>query len=314
MSYYQYIPELDHSVESYWNSRGELTVYDFQIPVLENDSSKFPEGSFLELLFSQVFNRNDYNYRLKEVPITTFSKHIRERLQSSSSLIKCYISTDSTNDINIFSLESDDFVMLDKLLNYRKDIEITLDDVDYDVLNTTLSKLIYIYLDIMVFNEYDAFNTLETLSTEDILLENLFETYVVNEAYKSMKNWSFVIDANLLELRLVHDAIVLTEDMITDEQAPMSTPTYDLDIWVWWNDRKLVYEEEYDLYRIWDGDCGCFFTKVGWHGKNLDIKEGDTIVMEYYVDIEPGDEEKTPYIDSVPYEEVMSWMIDGGLF
>lgn len=314
MSHNQYIPELDFNVEKYWGDRGEITIHDFQIPVLEDNETKFSEGSFLELLFSQTFDMDDYTYRFKEVTISTFSKHIRERLQSSGSLIKCYISTDSTNDINIFSLEADDFTMLDKLLDYRKDEEITLDNVEYDNLTTTLSKLIYLYLDILVFNSYEAFNTLDMISTEGDLLGNLFETYVVNEAHKAMKNWSFMIDANLLELRLVHDAIVLTADMISDEQASMSTSTYDLDVWVWWNGRKLVYEDEYDLYRIWDGDCGCFYTKVGWHEKGLDIKEGDTIVMEYYVDIEPGDEEKTPYIDSVPYEEVMSWMIDGGLF
>ena len=134
------------------------------------------------------------------------------------------------------------------------------------------------------------------------------------EVHKAMKNWSFILDADLTELRLIHDAVVLTSEMIELEQAPMSTPTYDLDVWVWWNGEKLVYEEDYDLYRIWDADNSCFYTSIGWHDRGLDIKEGDTIVMEYYVSTNPDDEEQIAYIDNVPYEEIMTWMLDGGVF
>jgi len=311
----QYIPELDYHFDQYWSTRGEIRINNVFLPEVETEENNIPTGSFIELLFSQAFVYDDYKYRFEEIAYTLFTKPIRERLQNSSTLINCYISTDSTSETNLFSLETTDLILLDKLKDYRQDVEgLNLDDVIYDDLTTALSKLIYIYLDIMLHNSYERFNTIDTLSTEDNLLCNLFETYVVNEAYKAMKNWSFLIDANLLELRLVHDAVVLNEEQIENEQAPMSTSTYDLDIWVWWNGRKLTYEEEYDLYRIWDGQDGRFYTRVGWHDKGLDIKLGHTITMEYYVVVQPLDAEKDPFVDGEEYSEIMTWLLDGGLF
>lgn len=298
---HQYIPELDYFFQNYWISRGEINTEKVKRPEIETEYS-FEDACFLELLFSQTFNYQYYNYRFATISVSSFSKPIRDRLQSNYNSLTCYISSDSTSDMNIFSLASDDITMLDKLLEYRTTSTTNISNIVYDNLTTNLSKLIYIYVDLVVNGAYSRLNDASILSDNDNLLDSLFEIYVINEAHKIMKTWSSIIDTNRVELRLVHDVIIVTEDMETFEEAALEESTYDTNIDVYVNGEQLE-TDEFDIFYVIDstgGDTTSLTTYITWEDKGLDIIENDTMVAEYYTKVNPSDV-GDPYIDGNVY-------------
>jgi hypothetical protein len=297
---YRYIPELDNYFQSYWISRGEITIDNISIPEV---AQAIPTGSFLELLFCQIFDSTTYTYLFSETTTTSFAKDVRERLQVSHSTITSYISTDSTSGENIFSLVSDDLTMLNKLLEYRKGNSPLLTNIDYDDLSTNLSKLIYTYLDLVINNNYSILNTSSKLSTEGNLLENLFEEYVVNESYKTMKNWSSLIDAKRMELRVVHEVIHITDDIETAEEVVLRESTYNYDVTVFLNGVELVENTDYTIMiDSTSEDSTATVTWIVWEDNDAVIIEGDVLVAEYYTKINTNDT-GTPFIDNEEYVE-----------
>ena len=103
---------------------------------------------------------------------------------------------DSTADFNynFFCLKTDDFTMLNKLLQYRQDSSsTTIVDIVYSDLETCLSRLIYIYLDLKLNENYSLYDNLELISGPECCEEcgccNLcllypYETYVGEEIFK----------------------------------------------------------------------------------------------------------------------------------
>lgn len=317
---FNYIPELDNHFLNHWHNHGELSIDNMKVPILEPNSSILPEASFLELLFSNVYLYDGYVYMFKEVPISSFSKSIRERLMYSSSLIKCYLS-DINGTINLFSLESDDLLLLDKLLEYRIAENDTrypdLSSIDYSTLSTNLSKLIFLYLDLVINNNFDNLNNLDLISSESSNLENLFEIYVTNETYKAISNWSFVIDTGISELRPAHDRFEVTDAILSVEKVRLRDYTYDFDIYVYWNSKLLSHEnDEYDLIQIYDDEIGLFITDVSWKDKGHNIKKNDFIVVEYYVKVNDQDVGEDAYDQNITeiYQDSFSWWLDGGTF
>jgi len=298
---YQYVPELDYFFRDYWTSRGEINTETVKISEIETEYS-FVDACFLELLFSQTYSHAYYNYRFETVSNEVFIKGIKERIQANYNSTTCHVSSDSTSDTNIFLLESNDLTMLNKLLEYRTTSTTSLSSIIYGNLSTNLSKLIYIYIDLVVNSSYSKLNDVTMLSTEDNLLENLFEVYVINESHKIIKNWSNLIDANILELRLVHDVITVTEDMETFEEAPLTETTYDTNINVYVNGEQLD-SDDFDIFIVIDttgGDTTSLTTYITWEDEELDIIENDTIVVEYYTKVSPTDE-GVAYIDGELY-------------
>jgi len=116
---YRYIPELDYYFRSYWLSRGEITIDNINIPIVDSENQDLPTGSFLQLLFSQTFDSTSYTYLFSETEIADLSKPLEERFKVSGSTTEVYMSTSSSSGENIFSLEDDDLTLLSKLSSYR---------------------------------------------------------------------------------------------------------------------------------------------------------------------------------------------------
>lgn len=300
---YKCIPELDFYFRNYWNLRGEITTVDIPVSSIDTSESNIPSGSFIEMLFSQTYDSTSYNHLFTEVEATTFSVPIEERLQYSSSSITPYISTDSTDGENIFSLISEDFVLLNKLSEYRRGKTPDISTIDYNVLTSDLAKLIFIFLDIILNRNYSALNNTDVLATDSVLIK-LFELYVINESHKVMKNWSYLIDGNLLELRLVHEVKIITEDMAVMEEVSLEETVYDYDVDVYLNGTKLTAETDYvvmiDSTAV---DSTAIITWIVWEDKDADIIEGDTLVVEYYTKVTSGDTGTEVYVDGKEYEE-----------
>ena len=80
--------------------------------------------------------------------------------------------------------------MLDLLLTYRTDSTavINLSSIIYENLSTPLSKLIYIYLNFKINNDYTEFDNSIPLSSSVQVLENFYESYLVDTIFKHISS------------------------------------------------------------------------------------------------------------------------------
>ena len=296
---YRYIPELDYYFRSYWLSRGEITTDNINIPIVDSENQDLPTGSFLQLLFSQTFDSTSYTYLFSETEAADLSKSLEERFKVSGSTTEVYMSTSSSSGENIFSLEDDDLTLLSKLSSYRIGINPNISNINYDNLSTNLSKLIYIYLDLVLNQNYSVLNDSSVISDDDNALESLFELYVINESYKAMKNWTNLIDANLLELRLVHEVKIITSAIESAKAVSLDEVVYDYNLDVYHNGEKLVQDTDY-IVAI---DSTAVVTWVVWENKEATIVEDDVLVIEYYTKITSTDVGTNVYVDNVEFQE-----------
>jgi len=300
---YRYIPELDYYFRSYWLSRGEITIDNINIPIVDSENQELPTGSFLQLLFSQTFDSTSYTYLFSETEVADLSKSLEERFKVSGSTTEVYMSTSSSSGENIFSLEDNDLTLLSKLSSYRIGINPNISNINYDNLSTNLSKLIYIYLDLVLNKNYSVLNDSSVISDDDNALESLFELYVINESYKVMKNWTNLIDANLLELRLVHEVKTITSTIEAAKAVSLDEVVYDYNLDVYHNGEKLVQDTDYIVaIDSTSGDSTAVVTWVVWENKEANIVEDDVLVIEYYTKVTSADVGTNVYVDNVEFQ------------
>jgi len=142
--------------------------------------------SFIRLLFDDswdILNTN-YTYLFEEITNKlSIPYDFRTRLMIYPVSGKYYQSVES-DGINLFNLESDDILLLNKLLEYRLDsTSINIIDIDYSSLSTNLSKLIFLYLDLKINNNYEIFDDVTPIASSINLLENCFEMYICENLF-----------------------------------------------------------------------------------------------------------------------------------
>lgn len=158
-----------------------------------------PQKSFIELLFNEDYSYTEYNYVYAEHSYDYNMPYIaRNRLSvypGSARYLEC-----GETGVNTFTLKPHDYVLLDALLAYRIDsTNVTIVDstsvelIDttagiilkarYSILGTELSKLIYLYLDLRIYNNYSHYNN-ESIVSSGKLLESSYEVYVLDQIYK----------------------------------------------------------------------------------------------------------------------------------
>lgn len=158
-----------------------------------------PQKSFIELLFNEDYPYTEYNYLYTEHSCGYNMPYIaRNRLFIYPGSAK-YLDCDETGT-NSFVLKQHDFVLLDALLAYRIDsTNVTIVDstsvelIDttagiilkarYGLLGTELSKLIYLYLDLKIYNNYSHYDN-NLIVSSGKLLESSYEVYVLDKIYK----------------------------------------------------------------------------------------------------------------------------------
>ena len=112
---------------------------------------------------------------------------MRERLlvqPTSAQYFVCDIDSTAVCNINLYGLRTDDIILLDRLLVYRLEPEnATLVGINYDTLSTNLSKLIYIYLDLKINDNFELFDHEALMSGSADLLEQCYESYVIEAVF-----------------------------------------------------------------------------------------------------------------------------------
>jgi hypothetical protein len=188
------IPDLIYYTQQYvLNSIANKSKIPF--PPILSSVYLLDNKSFIRLLFDESWPSNLESYRYlyrQEIDTTSIPSDIFRRMMvypASSRYFVCDSDSTSVCEINIFSLQEDDLTMLDNLLQYRLDsTSVTLISIDYNSLSTNLSKLIYIYLDFKINNNYEKFNITTPISSEGEVLENFYESFLIDTIFISLSS------------------------------------------------------------------------------------------------------------------------------
>jgi hypothetical protein len=157
------------------------------------------ENSFIDMLFNNSYGQNSYEYKYSaEQDPLSVPRVAATRLQVYPGSSQ-YLNLDSDGS-NIFDLQADDFATLDALLAYRNDatsltvvdsISVSFDATaiilyaTLDNLSTELSKMIYLYLVLKLYDRFEEYNT-ETLISTGGLLQTCYESYLVDQYFYFM--------------------------------------------------------------------------------------------------------------------------------
>lgn len=169
----------------------------------ETPTHCYPQGSFISMLFDDNFPYDYYEYLYAEKPDRlSWPWIVRQRLLVYPRSAKYMIINNQTGT-NLFRLQADDFTMLDALLRFRMDSTslTVIDDSSASVsfvydstsltgivtasmstLNTELSKLIFVYLDLCVNNNTSNYDTAIPISTSHAL-QTIYELYVLDKYF-----------------------------------------------------------------------------------------------------------------------------------
>lgn len=187
--YTRVVPDLLYYIEDFIV---DSIVNKDKIPFPSSISSTYllDNKSFIRLLFDEswLISLTSYRYLFRlETDTTSIPETILRRMMiypSSSAYYVCDSDSTSVCNINVFNLQEDDLYMLDRLLQYRIDsTSVTLVDIIYDNLSTTLSKLIYIYLNFKINNDYTLFDNTTVISSSTEILENFYESFIIDKMF-----------------------------------------------------------------------------------------------------------------------------------
>jgi len=153
------------------------------------------QNSFIEMLFNDSYEEIEYQHLYYEdTSRGSWPGVVKSRLLVYPMSAKYFqIAPNDTTGSNIFTLVDDDLTLLDTLLQYRIDsTSVTIIDstsntfvsdvlyANYDSLSSNLSKLIFLYLDLQIYENTDNFNNRVLVSSAESTLENMYETYVLD--------------------------------------------------------------------------------------------------------------------------------------
>lgn len=289
----QYLPELNYHFATYWKQYSEMAIDHIHMPEIDADESSYPSNSMFELLFNNNFQLDDtnasYNYLFNKINNNTLDKSVYRRLSVYGGFVETYI-TDISGNTDIFNISDSTCstrILLDKLLDYRTGVNIQSDlsGIDYSGLDSNLSKLIYLYLDLNVNGIYQPISNQLVVSDTSNLLENMFELYLINESHKLIKTWQNFIEHDVLELRPIRKRYFVDDDLedalqiVIDDSSSLPHDTDKISIYL--NSFELSSPDEYLV--VSDNTS----VTIDFN-PDLTLKENDVILVDYFVTINPN--------------------------
>jgi hypothetical protein len=227
----------------------------------------------------------DIKYLFNEFPLTTFGMANERRLKSCPDLIEGFISdTSGQYDLlNLYDSSSDNTTMINKLLNYRLGNTVVLTDVVYENLNYTLSKLIYVYLNLMINGVLTDFDTTDSISSENSLIDSLFELYILNESHKLVKTWKNFLSSDVIELRPFRRKVTVDETIIRNGSFTIyDNLPHDTNKMYFYKNGELEDKSKFS-WESGDNHLKVFVNSTGTSG--LNIKLNDILIMDSYLSV-----------------------------
>ena len=197
------VSELQYWFEKYIRE-SELNRSEIPSPVSIPDIYLKPK-SFIEMLFQDNYPYNSYEYYFQDASTKSgWASVVRDRLCIYPSA-KIFEICDSEAAFNLFDLKEHDLILLDALLVYRMDstaltivdstsvylIETTMGvtlGASLEALNTNLSKLIYLYLNLKVNSNFENYDNLDLISNPTNILEASYEAFLIEQMFKYMSS------------------------------------------------------------------------------------------------------------------------------
>lgn len=194
------VPELQKWFNDFVKN-SSVNRYAVPMPVNIADVYLTPD-SFIALLFNDDYDTSlypQYKYLYKEENISCWPNTVKTRIMIYPYCAKYYV-VDEDTGTNIFSLQADDLTLLDALLSFRIDstalvivdsATTTFDSTSnilyatYSNLSTELSKLIFLYLDLEINENYSNYNNTSLVSSGD-LLPSMYEFYLIDKYFAFM--------------------------------------------------------------------------------------------------------------------------------
>jgi hypothetical protein len=189
------IPDLLYYTEQYIIN-STANKYKIPFPASFPNTYLLTNNSFIRLLFDENWPSTLTTYRYlyrEETDRINIPETILRRMMIYPDETKYYVcDSDSTSicSVNVFNLQQDDLTLLDLLLKYKTDTTSIIDIsiIDPSGLVTHLSELIYVYLNFKINNDYADFDNLNVISSNTEVLENFYESFLVDILFTSISN------------------------------------------------------------------------------------------------------------------------------
>ena len=144
---------------------------------------------------------------MKHIPVLLISIFIKKFLRQRLSIYPSsqYFQASDSTGLNVFNLQHDDLLAADVLLKYRNDStsivivndstatsisivtsgNLTIVTANVNLFSTSLSKLIFLYLDLKVNRNYSTYFTLsDVISDNNKILATCFELKLINDYFQ----------------------------------------------------------------------------------------------------------------------------------
>lgn len=252
---YQFFPQLDLAISGYWNSVEMVkTVLLYQsCEMLSRES--FSNDSIFDLLLNPVYPHEYYNYLFVEVPLETLGISVAEHLSAISGNVSVYVSTDDTvKGQNVLGITAEEIQMLDRLLTFRRTLNVELDDISVVDLTSELSKLIYWYMKILGNRGYEYLNDLREFNVSDErVFVKIFNFFVLNEIHNYILGAGDVIEGVFVPKYMYRADVSVSQEVSSVSIGNIVQPVIEDMIFVFLNG-SVVQPDEYHVEIDTDND------------------------------------------------------------
>lgn len=186
------IPELNYYFGMFVK-KTTLNKDEIPFPVQLERSDLYEDRSFLRLLFDDQWPANYTHYYLcyhERACKENWPAIVQTRANVYPISASYWVACDCTSSfsINIFNLDSEEISMLDQLLMYRMDPCSYSLTISYTSLTTNLGKMIWLYLNFKVNEDYSKIDETTPIASSDSTLENMYEVYLIENVFSFVQN------------------------------------------------------------------------------------------------------------------------------
>ena len=247
------------------------------------------ESSIFCLLFNPAFSSLSYLYTFEKQTLLSCPRKIVERLITYGRFSEIYMS--SENGDNLLDLQDADILMLDSLLTYRLLGECDIDEINYESLDTNISKLLFVYIDMLYNNNFDSTDYLESIQPTNVI-EKMLKLFVINESHRVIRDSRLLIDSKEIRLYLYRRLFILNANIIAERKIIVSGKIYNGLYHVFVDGYLLeqgdytireLNEEDYENGYDFDYEEGGFL--ISWDINSDIFKENSILVIDFYSDI-----------------------------
>lgn len=271
---FYYLPQLDYSINEFWKRHEFNKALFLSKPSIVLDPSNFSRNSIFELLLNNSYFYETYEFLFKKVDTSILPSFVVSRLlvrNLDDVINNTYITTSDSSGENLLNITEEEGNLLDLLLDFRLGRDFDLGTVNYSDLTSSLSKLIFLYLN--YFKEKKLVESITSCLTDDFsdsrVFVKAFYLYVLAEMYDHLKNLNVVIDSENYVTYFYKFVIKLGSDDDSFE-LPLITPVLNTQLYL---NGNFVKDTDYEVIETGTNSVEIKFNQ---------IVEKDTVLCIFY--------------------------------